>query len=377
MVNRNYRLNNIRVLAFAESFKGEKSTNLDAHIFEEYSRIAKNVKLVVFTEELPMSNKLNIQLVKLPKISKPIILRTLIRILAYSYATIKYQKEYDVVYLRSLALNFLISTLIAKKVFGKKIVFLVSESRKTHTSFRAKFFRPFLKKVLRTSDSLVSSSEFLIEEIEGYLGKIDRNKLKIVHEAVDTTRFKPENISERENILLTVARIDPVKGLENIINSLPLILKVVPDVKLKIVGSIGDKNYFLNLKQIILELGCEKSIEFIGPIPHEKLPKILVKAKIFVLTSKTEASSISTLEAMSSGLPVIVTRVGGMPSLVLNGINGFLVEPDEPKSFAEKVIELINNDSLRMEIGKNARETVVKDYSWENFVSELTKILKK
>ncbi len=95
------------------------------------------------------------------------------------------------------------------------------------------------------------------------------------------------------------------------------------------------------------------------------------------MTSKTEASSISTLEAMSSGLPVIVTRVGGMPSLVLNGINGFLVEPDEPKIFAEKVIELINNDSLRMVIGKRARETVVKDYSWENFVSELTKILKK
>jgi len=362
-------LSTLRVLAFAESFKGEKSTDLDAHIFEEYSRIAKNIKLVVFTEELPMSNKLNIQLVKLPKISKPIILRTLIRILAYSYATIKYRKEYDVVYLRSLALNFLISTLIAKKVFGKKIVFLVSESRKTHTSFRAKFFRPFLKKVLRTSDSLVSSSEFLIEEIESYLGKIDRNKLKIVHEAVDTTRFKPENISKRENILLTVARIDPVKGLENIIKSLPLIIKVVPDVKLKIVGSISNKNYFLNLKQLILELDCEKFIEFIGPIPHEELPKTFVNSKIFVLTSKTEASSISTLEAMSSGLPVIVTRVGGMPSLVLNGINGFLVEPDEPKIFAEKVIELINNDSLRMEIGKNARETVVKGYSWENFVS--------
>ncbi len=365
----------MRVLAFAESFLGVKSSDLDAHLFEEYHRLARKVKLVVITEEIGSSYSENIKIIKVPKISKPIILRTLIRILSYSYATIKHRNDYDVVYTRSLGLNFLISSIIAKKILKKKLVFLISESRKTHTSFRAKFFRPFLKNVLRISDSLVTSSEFLIDEIEEYLVKVDRKKLKIIHEAVDTTKFKPENISNPENVVLTVARIDPVKGLENLINSIPLILIKIPDVKIKIVGSIPNRNYFLMLKNKILELECEKFVEFVGPIPHDELPNMLSNSKIFILTSKTEASSISTMEAMASGLPVIVTRVGGMPSLIINGINGFLVEPDNPESVAEKAIELLIDDSLRAKIGKSARETIEKKYNWDNFIDGLTNLI--
>ena len=363
----------MRVLAFAESFLGSKSSDLDAHLFEEYHHLARRVKLAVITEVIGSSHSENIKIIKVPKISKPIILRTLIRILSYSYATIKHRNDYDVVYTRSLGLNFLISSIIAKKILKKKLVFLISESRKTHTSFRAKFFRPFLKNVLRISDSLVTSSEFLIDEIEEYLVKVDRKKLKIIHEAVDATKFKPK-ISNPENVVLTVARIDPVKGLENLINSIPLILKKIPNVKIKIIGSIRSRNYFLLLKNIIIELKCEKFVEFVGPIPHDELPNLLSNSKIFILTSKTEAASISTLEAMATGLPVIVTKVGGMLSLIKNGINGFLVESDNPEAVAEKAIKLLTDDSLRAEIGKNARETIEKKYSWDSFIDGLTNL---
>ena len=69
--------------------------------------------------------------------------------------------------------------------------------------------------------------------------------------------------------------------------------------------------------------------------------------------------------------------VGGMPSLIKNGTNGFLVEPNEPIRIAEKVIELIHNDSLRMKIGKKARDTIVKEYSWEKFITGLINEIKK
>ena len=364
-------MTNPRVLVFAESFLGEKSTDLDAHIFEEYSRLGKELNLTVIAEKLPANNKIKINLIKVPKISKPMILRTLVRILEYSYATIKNRNKYDVVYTRSLGINFLISSIIAKKFLKKKLVFLISESRITHTSFRGKFFRPFLKNVLLISDSLISSSEYLIQEIDEYLVKVDRTKLVFIHEAVDTTKFKPENKSNIENILLTVARVDPVKGLENLIDSIPFIIKEIPNVKLKIVGSIPNKNYFLKLERHTLELGCNKFIDFVGPVPHNQISNIYLSSKIFVLTSKTEASSISTLEAMSCGIPVVVTKVGGMPSLVKDGINGFLVEPNNPKMIAEKIIELIKNDSLRKKIGTKARETVEKEYSWEKFIDGL------
>ena len=109
----------LRVLAFAESFLGSKSSDLDAHLFEEYHRLARRVILTVITEEIGSSHSKNIKVIKVFKISKPIILRTLIRILSYSYATIKHRNDYDVVYTRSLGLNFLISSIIAKKILKK------------------------------------------------------------------------------------------------------------------------------------------------------------------------------------------------------------------------------------------------------------------
>ena len=152
-------MNNLRVLAFAESFVGLKSSDLDAHIFEEYHLLGEKINLTVIAEEVSSNSGKNIQLIKVPKISKPIILRTLIRVMAYSYATIKNRHRYDVVYTRSLGLNILFCSILAKKILKKKLIFLISESRKTHTSTRGKFFRPLLKKVLAISDSLISSSE--------------------------------------------------------------------------------------------------------------------------------------------------------------------------------------------------------------------------
>jgi len=66
-----------------------------------------------------------------------------------------------------------------------------------------------------------------------------------------------------------------------------------------------------------------------------------------------------------------------MPSLVKDGINGFLVEPNNPKIVAEKVIELFHNDTLRKEMGIKARQTVEKEYSWDNFIDGLINQIKK
>ncbi len=366
----------LRVLAFAESFLGSKSPNLDAHVFEEYVRLARKVELVVMAEELPLESTPDLKLIKIPKISQPMLFRTLIRVIGYAFAIIKNRKEFDVVYTRSLGLNFLIGSIIAKKLLKKKLIFFISESRKSHTSFRARFFRPFLKKVLEISDSVVTQSIFLVNEIDDYLIKINRNKLVILHEAVDKEKFKPEN-EPNENILLTVARIEPVKGIDVLINSMPYISKEFSDVKLKIVGSISNKNYFNELKNLISKLDCEKYIEFLGPIPHEQLPNLYNNAKIFIMTSKTEGSSISTLEAMSCGKPVVITRVGGMPTIIKDQQNGFLVEPNNPKMTAQRSIELLRDMGLREKIGRKARETIENDFIWETFIEGLITQFKK
>lgn len=366
----------LRVLAFADSFEGKNSSDLDAHIFEEYMLLGNRVNLNVISESNHSQKDINIKLIKVPKISKPFMLKTITKILAYSFATIKNRNQFDIVYTRGLGLNFLICSIIAKKILKKKIIFLISESRKTHKSFRARFFRPFLKDVLKNSDFLVSSSEELIQEIDDYLIKVDRTKLIILHEAVDIEKFKPEKKTEL-NKLLTVARIDPVKGIETIIKSIPYLIKEIPELKLKLVGSHPNKKYLNNLKNLVLKLNCQEFVDFIGPIPHNDLPSVYNSSKIFILTSKTEASSISTLEAMSCGLPVIVTNVGGMPSLITDGENGFIIEPNEPKYLAEKIMEILRDPSLSTKLGTNARKKIEAEYNWDRFIDGLIKIFNK
>ncbi len=366
-----------KVLAFAESFQGINSPSLEAIIFEEYVNLAKKVKLLVIAEDNYSNPNVNIKVIKVSKVSHPILLRTLIRIIVYSFETVRNRKEFDIVYTRSLGLNFLICSIIAKKLFKKKLIFFIAESRKTHTSFRARFFRTFLKKVLENSDHLITPSMNIVEEIESYLTKIDRTKVIIARENVDIKKFCPKNKLLQENVILTVSRIEPVKAIEVLINSMSLIAKEIPDVKLKIVGLISNQKYFNNLKNLISKLNCEKLIEFVGPIPHDQLPKWYNNSKIFVLTSLTEAASNVTMEAMSCGKPVIVTRVGGMPNLIEDQLNGFLVKPNNPQLVAKKVIELLKDNSLRARIGKEARNTISNEFKQSNYIDELINLFKK
>jgi len=365
-----------RVLAFAESFEGIKSPYLHAIIFEEYINLAKKIKLLVISENCYSDPNSNIKVIRAPKISRPMFLRTLVRIIGYTLITIKNRKKFDVVYTRSLGLNFLICSIIAKKLLKKKLIFFIGESRKSHTSFRARFFRPFLKKVLDESNYLITPSLNIIEEIESYLPKIDRTKVRIGRENVNIKRFKRKNESSQENLIITAARIEPVKATEVLINSMPQIIKEIPDVKLKIVGPCPNKKYLNYLKNLISRLDCEKCIEFVGPVPHDEMPNWYNKSKIFVLTSKTEAASNVTMEAMACGKPVIVTKVGGMPDLIKDQLNGFLIEPNNPKLVADRAIELLRNASLREKIGSEARSTIEMRLKENVFIDELIKLFK-
>lgn len=96
---------------------------------------------------------------------------------------------------------------------------------------------------------------------------------------------------------------------------------------------------------------------------------------IFVLPSLTETSSLATMEAMATGLPVIVTPVGNIPEYVIDGKNGLLFSRRNTKELAEKLRLLLNNTELREKLGKEARKTILKDYHWNTTAKTLIRIL--
>jgi len=364
-------------ILFFTRFFAQNAPGLSAQLFEEITRLSKHMRIVVLTNEITSKKKNeNLVLVKVPRISIP-VLKTLVSTIGNFCASFQHRNDYEVVFTRIISLDWLIPAILLKLFFKKKYVLWLGASRKTDSGFRGKFFVSFLKKAISIADVIGCSSSNTLSDVEDYVGKIDRKKTHIFNQAVDINLFKPIDSFHEENTILCVARIHPEKGLEDLIRASPIIIQKFPNIKIKIIGRVDDKNYFKKIKKLIQELDCIQNIEFVGPIAHDELVKWYNLCKIFVLTSKTEEQSIVTLEAMACGKPVVVTKVGALPEFIEDGTNGFLVDQNQTEMLSQKINLLLTDEDLRRKIGVIARQTIKEKFSWEHYIGKLTDIFHK
>ena len=133
-------------------------------------------------------------------------------------------------------------------------------------------------------------------------------------------------------------------------------------------------NDFAVVAEIAKKLGLSPKTKFVGNVfSFDELPKYYSVADFFVLPSRTENFPLVLLEAMSSGKPVISSNIPGVRTLVDDGIDGFLVEPDNIISLTNKIQYLLENEKTRITMGKNARKKIEKEYIWEKIVLKLEK----
>jgi glycosyltransferase involved in cell wall biosynthesis len=128
-----------------------------------------------------------------------------------------------------------------------------------------------------------------------------------------------------------------------------------------LVGKDFNDEYSRQLKDKIMELNLEKNVFFYGS--KQDVGAILEQSDIAILTSKSEGLPVSLLEYGWYKKPVVVTNVGEIPSVIRNGINGFIVPSNDDKSFYNALISLIESDSLQIEIGNKLHEEVYQNYS--------------
>lgn len=218
----------------------------------------------------------------------------------------------------------------------------------------------------------------LTEDMKKEMLKIYNRDIIVIPNGLDILRFKNiskeknrrlMNIANDEKIIIFVGRLHPVKGVEYLIEAMENIKQKNPKIRLIIVGDGSERD---KLEQHVKKLDLEKNVLFVGEIPNENIPKYLALADVLVLPSLKEGFPNIILEAMASDLPIVATNVGGIPEIIKNGENGFLVEPKKSKAIAEKVLLLIENEKLRnMIIEKNKED--VKRYCWENVTDKLEK----
>ena len=170
-------------------------------------------------------------------------------------------------------------------------------------------------------------------------------------------------------LLGIVARLSDVKGHTVLIDAMPMVLARFPDVRLLIVG---EGKTGPDLKRRVETLGLETRVIFLPVV--NRTADILPLLDIFVLPSLQEGLGLSAMEAQAAGLPVIASRVGGLPSLIEDGRTGRLVEPRNSGQLAEAIIELLKNPEEAEAMGRRARAFIEREYSARQMARDTVKL---
>jgi len=198
---------------------------------------------------------------------------------------------------------------------------------------------------------------------------IKANKIAVIPgSTLEGSLFKIPELERGNEVrtMIFIGRLSYEKGLFDLIESMKILREEyqMKTVKLKIVGDgplRGDLEHKVNT------LGLDDIIEFTGYVSHDKISKHLTDAWLLVLPSLTEGLPKVVLEAMATGRPVIATRVGGIPEVVENGVDGFLVTPENPKALAQSAYAILTNEQIAIEMGRKGKEKAAK-YALENIL---------
>jgi len=200
----------------------------------------------------------------------------------------------------------------------------------------------------------------------------------VIHNGLNTREFSSmahESTSgSTERIILNVAKFEQQKGQDVLIKAFAEIACKCDDVKLVLVGST-DKA-LPSLRALCVSKSIEQRVEFHPDIPHKNVADFYKVATVFCLPSRKEAFGIVMLEAASFAVPVVASRIGGIPELVSDGINGFLVPPDNSSELARCIMLLLDDPVLAKEMGKCLSEHVHANFTWNIAYTSYINMLK-
>ncbi len=183
--------------------------------------------------------------------------------------------------------------------------------------------------------------------------------------------------------VLTISRLVPAKGLDRVIEAVSLIRNKV-DSHVYLGGgssaeiqSKEEESTRLQLDEIVKKNKMENRVHFIGFVPHDtNLPAYYRKADIFVLAGRYEPFGLTTLEAMACGTVPIVSDIAGSKEVIIDGLNGFVIDTHDRKALAKIIQKLIEDKELRKKVSENAAFTMREHYAWDKLVDKFINLYK-
>jgi glycosyltransferase involved in cell wall biosynthesis len=257
------------------------------------------------------------------------------------------------------------------KLFGKKTVaHFHAGDIDNYFPFQSRLGQKFIRAALNLSDKLIAVSQESARQLRDLTGSTN---VSVIPNAIDTSIFRrdfsAENKRDDQAIrLLFVGAIGKLKGERDLIEALAILRERKPEINIK-VSFLGYGAE--NLKDFCNESGINEFVEHLGAVSMTERIGFYRKADVFVLPTYAEAMPMSVIEAMAAGLAIITTNVGGIPELIEDGADGILFSPGDVSGLAEKILFLLENENIRINIGRKAREKARAQMDFKAYAEKL------
>ncbi len=262
--------------------------------------------------------------------------------------------------------------------------------KELHAIHHSAWARRTLKALFGSAVAVVANSQWTREQAQKVLRELGLDPLaehvRVVPLGTDPEQFRPgldtREVRARYRLngdlwVLTVARLEPYKGVDTVLKAVAQLRKQNIDVHYLVIGTGKEKDAY---KKLAADLKIADAIRFVGTVPEADLPALYNTASVYLGISRradgtrVEGFGISLAEASACGLPVVAGKSGGLAEAVRDGETGFVVEPDAPEGVAEALGRLLSDQLLSRRLGQGGRKAVETYFNWDRVIRDLREI---
>lgn len=372
------------------------SGGTEKHLFEACKRLARKHDVTVLTSMLPRTQREEVvegvRVVRMPSAVLTWLPRPLpppVPLYLFPWADLAEEaKQADVVHIHNRFVYSMFEIFAIKKIFKKKMVLTLHNARPQGIDLPTDFVGGLYddvygERIMRNCDAIAGVSK---NTLDVTVPQDLRVRKQVVYNGVDTRLFNPRNSGGRilkdlvgvegKGIVLTVCRLMEQKGLDYLLDSIPLVDKELKGKAHFVL--LGRGPMLEHLQSKARKLGVEEKISFLAERFSEKdLSALYAASDCFVLPSLWEPFGIVLVEAMATGKPVVGTAIGGIPEIIEHGKNGFLVQPRDARALAERISFVLQNRKTAKKLGAEGRRDVVRKFTWDQTAKSYEKFYAK
>ena len=230
-----------------------------------------------------------------------------------------------------------------------------------------------LRQAMDEADRIVAFSQFSRELIVKGLGNACANRVEVIPPGIESSWFEVERNPVVPTQLIFWGRVEEEKGLPELFVALNTVAKKFANVKLTLVG---EGNRLQEYKTRVIDLGLADRVEFTGWLNNREIQTLAAKSSIGIFPSRIESFGLSVVEAMATGLPVIVARGGAVPENIDDGVTGTLVPVNDSDALAEAINKALEKSQSSETMAKAAKTAVQQKFSWDRAADSMIEIYK-